>query len=215
MNKISACHLEVSEMMPWFINGTLERSQASFVRKHLEVCAECRSDYSFLCSVSSAVNKSSPAPIVPKPPIDAFLAGLDANTQPRRPKYRYSAWAIAASFVVASVVAALYFADRLSGTDIPTRFDTATSVQSAVSMDYVLRIHFEADTTLDERFAVIESLQGHDVIADKVENALRLVVNVPGSSLVEVERFIKTVAARAEVKSIDIVAIQLPVKNSE
>ncbi len=208
-------HLEVSELMPWFVNGTLGQDKGLLVREHIEVCTECRGDYAFMRRVNSAVNRTAPAPIVPRPPVDVFLSELDNTQKAQRWTANRPAWALAASVVAAVAVVTLFARDWQTDPAGSTQFDTVTSTQGVASMDYVLRVNFEPDSVAVDRNAVIESIGGRDVTPGEDENSIRLVVSVSGSSVADVERFTATVTARHEVRSVDIVALQLPVRNTE
>lgn len=211
MNTDSENHIEVSELLPWYINGTLESDKSSLVRKHLSACNECRDDYAFLRNVDVAVNKSSPAPIVPQPPVETFLARMDADKKITERRDHRLLWAVAASLVAGFLIALSLLGDRMQVTEDPNRFETATSASNTASMDYVLRIHFEDGTATNEHAAIIESFGGRNVVADK--NAYKVVVSVPALTLEEAEKFTASIEARPEVRSVEIVALQLPVRN--
>ncbi|MGI9203137.1 MAG: zf-HC2 domain-containing protein [Woeseiaceae bacterium] len=211
MSNESEIHNEARELLPWYINGTLESDQEAMVREHLNACNECRDDYEFLGNVDVAVNNSSPAPIVPQPPIESFLARIDAAEKaPKGRDYR-ALWAVAASLVVAILVAVSFLDERTPVTDIPSRFETATSASNSVSMDYVLHIRFENSTAMDQHARIIESFGGRNAVAER--DGYRMVVSVPATSLQEAEEFTASIEARPEVKSVEIVALQLPVRN--
>lgn len=211
MNTDAENHSEVSELLPWYLNGTLEGDKEILVRRHLVACVECRDDYAFLCNVDAAVNRSSPAPIVPQPPVETFMARIDAEKNTVAGSDYRRLWAMAASLVVVFLVAISIFGDRTTLTENPSRFETATSMSNAESMDYVLRIRFEDSTVMDDRASIIESFDGRGVVADG--DAYRVIVGIPATSLEEAEVFTASIEARPEVRSVEIVALQLPVRN--
>jgi hypothetical protein len=212
MSNTSDNHGEVSELLPWYVNGTLDKEECQLVRQHVDNCPDCRDDFEFLCRVNSVVNKSSPAPIVPQPRVEEFFSTFDTDRDAEQRRRSLPRWAIAASRLIAALAVAVVLGNRFVVTESPTRFETATSAQSIVSMDYVLRIRFEPETETDTQNAIISSLDGRDVTADGKPDAYRLIVSVPATSLEEIESFTKSVEARPEVRSVDVVALQLPMR---
>lgn len=211
MSNDSKNHIEVSELLPWYVNGTLDGDKGMLVRRHLEACAECREDYAFLCNVDAAVNKSSPAPIVPQPPVETLMTRIDAEKKVTEVRDNRALWAVAAALVIAILIAVSLPGDRTSMTEAPARFETATSASTTTSMDYVLRIRFEDSMAINERAALIESFDGRSVDADG--DAYRVTVRIPALTLEQAEDFTASIEARPEVKSVEIVALQLPVRN--
>lgn len=210
MSTDSENHVEARELLPWYVNGTLAVDQVRLVRQHLEACNQCSDDYAFLCDVDSAVNKASPAPIVPQPPIESFMARIDAEKNVAGTRDYRPLWAVAASLIVAILLTVFFRGDGAAVTHTPVRFETATSAASTTSMDYVLRIHFEDDMAGKDRAAIIASFNGRSVIADG--DAYRVTVNIPALTLEEAEDFTATIESQPEVKSVEIVALQLPVR---
>ena len=211
MSTDSENHIEVRELLPWYVNGTLESDQEKIVRQHLEACIECSDDYAFLSNVDAAVNRASPAPIVPRPPIETFMARINAKQKVTGVRDNRALWAVAASLIAAILLTVFFRGDGTAVTGIPTRFETATSASTTKSMDYVLRIRFEDGMTVSERAAIIESYDGQGVIADG--DVYRVTVSIPALTLEEAEDFTAAIEARPEVKSVEIVALQLPIRN--
>jgi len=213
MSNDSDKHIEVNELLPWYVNGTLDGDTGTLVSQHLELCEECRDDHDFLCNIDSAVNKTSPAPIVPQPPVKAFLANLDAANTPAQKRDYRPMWAIAASVVVGILIVVATSDNIEFFGENPKRFETATSTDSTVSMDYVLRIRFEPGTAVSDRNRIFDDLDGKDVGIDG--DGFRLVASIPATSLGEAEEFTDAIKARPEVRSVEIVAVQLPVRNQQ
>lgn len=218
MSSRSASHVDISELLPWYVNGTLEQEQTKLVDQHLEECPSCRDDYDFLCRMDVAVNKASPAPIVPQPPVDAFLAGLDARNESVQRKSNYLQWGIAASIVAAVLISGPIVSDWILNNEFKVVMDdpiTEETIDPELTMDYVLHIEFQPGTSASERNAVFDSLEGRDVVAAEQSNAYRLIVPVPGMSLQELERFTADVERKNSVKSAEAVSIQLPVRKRD
>ena len=43
----TSTHNAVQELLPWFVNGTLDDNDLALVHEHLETCVQCRSDVEF------------------------------------------------------------------------------------------------------------------------------------------------------------------------
>ncbi|HTT13045.1 MAG TPA: zf-HC2 domain-containing protein [Burkholderiaceae bacterium] len=54
-------HQVVFELLPWFVNGTLEAAEQASVERHLQECAACRREVEWLRQLSSAYAESEPA----------------------------------------------------------------------------------------------------------------------------------------------------------
>jgi hypothetical protein len=84
---IKSPHQKVQELLPWFLNGTLEHDDATLVEEHLRSCAGCRSELDCLRVLQSTYAQSELAPDA-----EAALARLRprltepaAGSRPRRP----------------------------------------------------------------------------------------------------------------------------------
>ncbi|MBD3648140.1 MAG: zf-HC2 domain-containing protein, partial [Pseudomonadales bacterium] len=49
-------HEEVKELLPWFVNGSLNEDEQSIVNEHLESCDECQRDIEQLLMISKEFN---------------------------------------------------------------------------------------------------------------------------------------------------------------
>ena len=71
----SPSHVNCLELLPWYLNQTLDASERLAVEAHLEACARCRDEVGFLEAVQSS------ARVVNHPPIrdrfDELLARID------------------------------------------------------------------------------------------------------------------------------------------
>ena len=50
-------HKELSKLIPWYINGTLRESDACRVKKHLDFCLECRSEFNFSSNLARVIGE--------------------------------------------------------------------------------------------------------------------------------------------------------------
>lgn len=132
-------HEEMKELLPWFVNGTLNESEQSLVHRHLDDCEECREDVQQLIELSGAFSAPDPLDrIDAAAEADAFVERLPARRYPARS----TNWLAAAACVVI-VVAGLLIA-------IPPhqRFKTLTADPAGAPGDKdVVQVVFKPDAT--------------------------------------------------------------------
>jgi hypothetical protein len=79
----SKAHNVVDAMLPWYVNGTLDAEEHEYVRLHLEQCAPCRQEVSWLrelhlaCEAAGSVSG-------PSDPLRKFRQHLATRPAPRR-----------------------------------------------------------------------------------------------------------------------------------
>ncbi len=208
MSNVTECRHPTSELLPWYINGSLRDDERSSVDEHIQDCEQCKADCELLHELNTSVNDETIAPIVPQPDVERLFAKIDGTSNTvhaNATMLRRSlvAGLIAASFIVAAIVWRGQEVDNL-----PARFETATASSSATSFDYVLRIRFE-DTTSDlTRDAVLSLLETKDVRKELED--YRVVVNVPGTTLQALEKYTQDIQSMPEVSLVEVVAIQIP-----
>ena len=80
---------QVRELIPWYVNGTLSRDEATLVAQHIAQCASCREELAQTLQLSLKVrNAMNDAPSVPKRVWEAVrtekgevqLGGLDLGS---------------------------------------------------------------------------------------------------------------------------------------
>lgn len=140
MSNSTEIHSQISLLLPWYANNTLEDEERCLVGRHVDECPECVDDLALLRSVDSAVNKSSPAPIVLQARVADFLTGIDEASAERKHLRSMPNLAIAATLLIAAVTVALIVTNQSKTAAPATRFHTATSTTAQISMDYVLLV---------------------------------------------------------------------------
>jgi hypothetical protein len=134
-------HVKVQELLPWFVNGSLNEGEQSLVDSHLPGCEVCRTAVEQLIAVSARFNVADEMRMEEvSRAADAFVKRLP----PRSKRLAGSAWrqpalAVCGAFVIGLVI---WFAfpneDRF-------RALSRTSVESAVGP--VIQIVFSPEAT--------------------------------------------------------------------
>lgn len=210
-NTCSNEHEQANLLLPWFVNKTLDGTEMELVRRHISVCKDCQEDVSLLASVQSSMAKSSPSPILPAADSANLLASLDkwekqstgrANFQRRIP---YAA-ALAAGFATIAIIFTLMQQPQ----DSVTRFETATSGNEAAAMDYVLTISFVDSAEPLDQERVLSDIGARDISADRQDGLYRVTVNLRIGTVEDLEKYTDDLESLPSVKSVEVVAMQLP-----
>lgn len=210
-NTCSNEHEQANLLLPWFVNKTLDGTEMELVRRHISVCKDCQEDVSLLASVQSSMAKSSPSPILPAADSASLLASLDkwekqssvrVNSRRRIP---YVA-ALAAGFAAIAIT----FTLMQQPEDPVTRFETATSGNEAAAMDYVLTISFVDSAEPLDQERVLSDISARDISADRQDGVYRVTVNLRIGTVEDLERYTDDLESLPPVKSVEVVAMQLP-----
>jgi len=202
-------HTALNELLPWYVNDTLNDTERQLVRQHLHDCEACRDDVELLSRVQRGMRTDSPAPLVPAPRKGALLAALDAA--PRAGPRRWPWIAAAASLLIAVAAAALLPLLRSTGVD-PQRFHTATSAAGHDAINYVVELQFRPDVGATQRTALLESLGTNLLVVPVSERMYRITLGLGPVPLADLERYVSGIESRPEIASARVVAVQLPVE---
>lgn len=204
-------HEQANLLLPWFVNKTLDGTEMELVRRHISVCKDCQDDVSLLASVQSSMAKSSPSPILPTADSASLLASIDKwekqssdQVNPGR-RIPYVA-ALAAGFAAIAIIFTL-----MKQPENPvTRFETATSGSEVAAMDYVLAISFVDSAEPLDRERILSNIGARDISADRQEGIYRVTVNLQIGNVEDLERYTDDLESLPPVKSVEVVAMQLP-----
>jgi hypothetical protein len=208
-------HSRVDRLLPWFVNDTLDHSEREQVERHLDACHACRSAASLLSSVQSTVRHSIATPMTPQPSTDRLLESIDRFENKAGRSRAIAVVAVAASFAAAFLVVALVLPDQGKEGTVPARYETTTSPTQRSSMDYVLELQFEAGISTAAQEQVLQGLEAMEINPSGSSGTYRITVSLPAASLEELERYTRDLESSGEVKSVDVIAVQLPMKRRQ
>jgi len=204
-------HHEIELLLPWYVNGTLEPAERDRVAEHIDDCEKCHDSVRLLTDVQSAVLRNKATPMVPLPAVNKLLDSIDAKSSSRHRDWRRPQVMFAAALAASVLIIVVIFSFQDESPPAPKIFETATSVQSAAAMDYVLNIQFESGTSATAHQQVLNDIAAQDISAGVDELSYRVVVRVPAASLEELERYTSDLEAMPAIKAVEVVALQLPV----
>ena len=205
-------HDEIDLLIPWYVNDTLEPAEHDRVTRHVTTCAECRESVSLLAEIQTAVVRNKATPIVPQPRIDELLDSISTGNPLRHLDRQQSKIFFAAASVTLLLIATLILSDQEDRSGISQRFETATSSQVGASMDYVLTIQFESGTSPADRDRVLQDIGARDISGCGIEGSYRVIVQLSAASLEELDSYTGDLESLSEVRSVAVVALQLPVR---
>lgn len=202
-------HDAVTELLPWYVNDTLDEPERNLVREHIGVCDDCRENVELLSQVQRTVRNESPAPLVPAPRTDKLLAALDGRDRSIARRWQ---WLAAASVVILVGVSSAVIWPRGDGLDSPTRFETATSPASSDSINYVVELRFVDGVGAEARTALFDAIDAREPAASAGDGIYRVTLALGSLSLTELEGYIEGIESYPEISTAEVVAVQLPVE---
>ena len=204
-------HDTVTELLPWYVNDTLDESERNLVSEHIGDCDDCRENVELLLRVQRTVRNESPAPLVPAPRTDELLAALDGRDRSYALRSRWQ-WLAAASVVILVGVSSALIWPRGDGLDSPTRFETATSPESSDSINYVVELRFVDGVSAEAKTALFDAIDAPEPAAQAGESFYRVTLALGPLSLTELEGYIEDIESHPEISTAEVVAVQLPVE---
>jgi anti-sigma factor RsiW len=198
------------ELLPWYVNHTLDEAELSAMETHLRHCEECAEELPILRAVQGSVQNESVSALAPKPNSEQFLAGARRrNLWPRPSKKAWVAGALAAS--VAAVALVLNWMESGQSTATSSIYQTVTNDDSHATIDYVLLVSFDRQVDAVARDAALRALAPESIAGPDAAGKYRVVVRLPARSMAELEIFRESVEANSAISSAAVVAVELPV----
>lgn len=205
----TSIHDDIEQLLPWFVNDTLDEDERQLVTTHVSTCVECRASVELLRRMQAIAQDESPAPMVPTPRSDTLIAAISAK-QISKPFDGWWGLALAASLAAVLLVSIMYF--QPPETETPNRFETATSEGTTATMSYEFAVQFEPGTTAAERQQVFDAVAEAEVGVQIEPGIYRVTVRLPIFSLDELEKFSEDLESQANVRSVNVLALKLPVR---
>lgn len=205
-------HEAMTELLPWYVNGTLGQDERRAVEEHIGTCRDCRDDVDMLSRVSDAMRADSPAPLLPSPRSESLLAALDAGHG--RYGYGRKRWhyAIAASVVAALAAAWLLVLPQAATDDAATMFETATSDGAQETLAYVIELQFEDGIDIETQEATFGAIGSTGSAVPQGDGTYRVTLSAGQGTLAKLEEQIAHIESLPGVASAKVVAVQLPVE---
>ena len=95
-------HIQVSRVLPWYVNGTLDDAERATVTEHLASCLRCRREIALLKTLQSTIISHEV-----DPQCEAALTRLHARIETAAAPRASFPWAAAAVLVIVAGVAAV------------------------------------------------------------------------------------------------------------
>ncbi|HEY2145084.1 MAG TPA: zf-HC2 domain-containing protein [Steroidobacteraceae bacterium] len=166
----ASAHGEISLLLPWYINGTLDGLSRQRVDAHLGFCPICRDDLSWERGIFEKIDDQTSINYVPGASLKRLNARLDAlqskvasASSPPHLSRTHIPWRVlaAASVAAVTVTVAVLLVERWAPLGAPTAqplYHTVTN-SSSRSRDEVIRAVFAPSITLLEMQDILDEAQ--------------------------------------------------------
>jgi anti-sigma factor RsiW len=156
-------HRAMNELIPWYLNETLDQTARSRIDRHLAACPRCRTDIAFERAVQRSLAAQPAVEYMPAASLKRLNAMLDklqpARPHPFRAMRRPPRLAVAASIALLSLTigAGVVTVGRLilGGGQESARYHTVTTSRLK-SPDETIRAVFAPDMTMAELQHVLD-----------------------------------------------------------
>jgi len=165
-------HEAVAQLIPWYVNETLNDRERARVERHISGCPACRNDLALEKRIYQGVSAASAVEYMPTASLNRLREKLDgkpvadaqeavAALMPRHRRLRHWRGVTAASIAVMAAAIGLLAADRWlqdRGRRAAPQFYTVT-IDGARSPDEVVRAVFSPNITLVELQSLLDEAQ--------------------------------------------------------
>ena len=147
-----AAHKVADVLLPWFVNGTLDKDELEFVQQHLTECVRCQREVQWLRELRAACIDGEAAPGAStvfrnlRRQLDEPRAGLGKGASLRKLWKRAPTWSRWAMAVELAAIVALGAA-LVPASDGPTLYRTLGARNAAAPITGTLVVVFDPTTT--------------------------------------------------------------------
>ena len=186
-------HKEAFELLPWYVNQTLDEDERRDVRTHLSNCLVCRREVTFLERLDRAVVASSDVDFSPKRAFSGLMEQIDASEGPLARRMQASLLAGLRSLRTAHpllrgallvqtavILLAAFLLLRVPLPDSAPSFETLTDAPAALTADPAsarLRVVFADDASMSEIQALLRLLDAR--VVDGPSSVGAFAIDVP------------------------------------
>lgn len=201
-----AAHKVADVLLPWFVNGTLEKDELAFVQRHLSACARCQREVQWLRELRAACVDGEATPGAStvfrnlRRQLDEPRAGRGkAGSLPRlwRRAPSWSRWAMAAQLAVIVVLGAAL----VPATDGPTLYRTLGARSAAAPTTGTLVVVFDPTTTESDLRRILRNAGAR--VADGPTETNAYVLKVAPERRVEAAQTLRAEPAVVLVEQLD------------
>lgn len=210
MNNLqSSEHRSIDELLPWYVNNTLDDRERVRVERHLKTCATCQENAQLWSQVQSAVRSDSPVPFVPEPNDSALLDAVEKDSRRWYADGARAPYLVAASVLLVITAAVFFTVGSRVTPETPTQFETVTSESADPMVQYIIEMRFKKSATPEQRRGILDTLG--NVTLDTPVDAELLTLHLGAGSLPELQARMDDARALPHVIDVRIVAVHLPV----
>jgi hypothetical protein len=216
-------HQDVWEVLPWFVNGSLEDRELAHVEGHLTVCEECRREASELRQFAGIMVGGGEDMVTPDEAFPELMSRIEEAG--RRESVRWSRWsrpdgwphrflvafstgqflrpALVASFLVVVLLAVLLW--RQSVLEPPATFRTLSSPVVEEAGGLRVRLVFGSDVDEGTMRALLLEVGGQ-IVGGPSPYGVYTVELPPQENPSVRDKLLEVIRARAEVEFLEPVA---------
>lgn len=191
----SISHRDAFELLPWYVNDTLDAEERRLVHAHLGSCLVCRRELAFLEQLGREVAEAPPVDLSAQRAYASVLARIEASEGPfvRRLRHRVrSAWtalreshpAIRGALLVQTAVIVLGATLVLNAMlpDKSPTFETLTSPEAPVADGLArVRVVFAPHATMSDVQEILEAAGAHLVDGPSEKGVVTIAVPAAAS----------------------------------
>jgi len=159
-------HPRITELLPWYLNGTIGELDRQRVDAHLQGCLACREELEIERRIHAAMSAESSVQYMPAASLKRLQAAIgelkSGNAREERPAElaRRMPWKglAAASIALLALGVAFSTADRWAAARKPPAYHTVTTTMQRPA-DEVIRAVFSPTITLGDLQAILDEAQ--------------------------------------------------------